>query len=109
MKIKITSDGTPRGTKVIDQKTGEELEGVLMLSWTMAAEEAVGVVTLELVGVPCDIVTEARNIQVSPLVQVPAGMVVEDEDWTWVKGSEQPDSDFAFEASEFRTQKKPWK
>lgn len=33
MRIRITSDGTPFGTKVINAATGEEIEGVREVTW----------------------------------------------------------------------------
>lgn len=33
MRIKILSDGTPVGTKVVDTETGEVLEGVVSVKW----------------------------------------------------------------------------
>ena len=36
MKIKIISDGTVQGTKVIDKDTGAELEGVVSIEWSVA-------------------------------------------------------------------------
>lgn len=35
MKIKIISDGTAKNTTVIDQKTGERLEGVININWNI--------------------------------------------------------------------------
>jgi hypothetical protein len=84
MRIKIVSDGTSAGTKVVDEKTGETVEGVLMISWSVSTEDTGARVLMELLGVPCDIVTEARNIQVQEMTAVPEGMTVEDEGWTWL-------------------------
>ena len=38
MRIKILSDGTPAGTKVVDTETGEVLEGVVSIKWSVTAE-----------------------------------------------------------------------
>lgn len=84
MRLKIISDGTAHGTKIVDEKTGEAIENALMVSWSISTEEAQSVVMLELQGVSCDIVTEARNIQVAPMVQVP-DIEVEDTGWEWFK------------------------
>lgn len=35
MKLKILSDGTPRNTRVIDEETGESLDGVISIEWSM--------------------------------------------------------------------------
>lgn len=37
MKIKIISDGTPRGTRVVDRATGEPIERVASISWVITA------------------------------------------------------------------------
>lgn len=37
MKLKIISDGTGRGTKVVDAETGEELKYVTEIVWRIEA------------------------------------------------------------------------
>lgn len=37
MKIKITSDGTPEGTKIVDAVTGEPLKMVTSVVWELVA------------------------------------------------------------------------
>jgi hypothetical protein len=37
MKLKIISDGTCRGTKVVNSETGEMLEGVKDINWKISA------------------------------------------------------------------------
>ena len=39
IRLKITSDGTPTGTKVIDSKTGEEVEGIRSVEWSISFDE----------------------------------------------------------------------
>ena len=39
IKLKVISDGTPSGTKVVDSKTGEEIEGVRSVEWSIAFNE----------------------------------------------------------------------
>ena len=39
MELKIISDGTSAGTKVVDWKTGEELEGVISVEWSIGVGE----------------------------------------------------------------------
>jgi hypothetical protein len=39
MKLKIISDGTHRGTKVINAETGEVLQGVYEVSWEHKAND----------------------------------------------------------------------
>lgn len=46
MRIKIVSDGTGRGTKVINAETGEVVEGVKSATWSCSARgEAMVVLT----------------------------------------------------------------
>jgi len=35
MRLKVTSDGTPRGTNVTNADTGEELKGVVSVRWAI--------------------------------------------------------------------------
>lgn len=55
MKLKILSDGTSRNTRVIDEETGEPLDGVVSIAWSMrAGREAF--VLLEMEDVPAELV-----------------------------------------------------
>lgn len=38
MRVKIVSDGTRLGTKVVDAQTGEAIEGVVGVGWRIAAD-----------------------------------------------------------------------
>ena len=38
MKVKIISDGTPRGTKLVNAETGEKLEGVTSVEWHISVD-----------------------------------------------------------------------
>lgn len=49
MRLKIISDGTQEGTKVIDSKTGEELEDVLEVHYEVTECGVEAVVILECV------------------------------------------------------------
>ena len=84
MKLKIVSDGTPSGTKLVTE-TGEVIEGVLLVSWSMSTDED-AVVMAELQRVPCEIVTEFRHIEIAPMAVVPKDLKVEDSDWAWADG-----------------------
>lgn len=59
MKIKIISDGTVDGTKIVDAQTGERLAGVQMINW-MSAVGGECEALMHVVGVQCEIVTDAR-------------------------------------------------
>lgn len=59
MKLKIISDGTSEGTKVINAATGEEIEGVERIQWTVTGA---GVsVDLMMVGVPIEVTGEVKE------------------------------------------------
>ncbi|HEY0006193.1 MAG TPA: hypothetical protein VGB17_15545 [Pyrinomonadaceae bacterium] len=53
MKLKIISDGTSAGTKLVDE-SGNEIEGVTSLrwQWEKRLSDGVPLVTIELKGVP---------------------------------------------------------
>lgn len=50
MKLKIISDGTHRGTKVVNSETGEMVHGVVAVSWKFDLGHMSPTVTLELSG-----------------------------------------------------------
>jgi len=81
MKLKIVSDGTRAGTK-LTTLDGEPVENVLLVSWNLSTEDELAIAMVEIIGVPCEIITEYRHIQVSETAMVPSHLVVEDEDWT---------------------------
>lgn len=60
MKLKIVSDGTRAGTFVTDAETGEPVERVTRVEWTLDTNSRRGaIVTLTVRGVPVEIVGEA--------------------------------------------------
>lgn len=61
MKIKIVSDGTVHGSKVMDAETGEMLSGVQSVEWSVkAGEEHFARATLTVIDVPVEIECEAQ-------------------------------------------------
>ena len=46
IKIKITSDGTSTGTRVVDEATGRRIEGVMKVVFTIDAQRQLPVVEL---------------------------------------------------------------
>jgi len=60
MKLKIISDGTANGTKVINASTGEPILGVQMINF-MATTDGECEALLSVVGVQCEIVCSARS------------------------------------------------
>lgn len=61
MKIKIVSDGTAWGTKVVDADTGETLEKVISVSWEHDLHRSPEV-TITVTEVPVEIVGKLVNI-----------------------------------------------
>lgn len=60
MKLKIISDGTPKGTHVIDEDTQEELGLIQKISWTVG----VGIpsqLTLTILNTPLEIIGEFKE------------------------------------------------
>ena len=52
MKLKIVSDGTTRGTQVVDAETGEVLEGVIGVSFSANISSSLAHAKVELQKVP---------------------------------------------------------
>lgn len=59
MKLKIISDGTPTGTKLIDEETGEAIHLIQKLTWEANANEFSTKITIELLNVPVEITSKA--------------------------------------------------
>lgn len=55
MKIKIKSDGTSYNTHVTNAETGEELEGVTKVVWTVDTKDGLAKLSLEVAGVEVDV------------------------------------------------------
>jgi len=47
MRLKIISDGTLENTSVVNEKTGEQVEGVQEVQWSLGAAGPVAVIVLE--------------------------------------------------------------
>jgi hypothetical protein len=58
MKIKIVSDGTSEGTKVLDALSGEPVSGVQMINF-MCGADGVPEALMHIVGIQCEIITDA--------------------------------------------------
>jgi len=67
IELKIISDGTPAGTKVINSKTGEEIEGVRSIEWSISygeisvAKIELGVSSIEAIGSKTKIVKPIKK------------------------------------------------
>ena len=59
MKIKIISDGTSAGTKIIDEDSGEEIGSVSKVGWIAEAGEVKTRAVVEIINVPVEITTDA--------------------------------------------------
>ena len=46
MKLRITSDGTFEGTKVIDSETGKELEDVYSVEWYVSKHHSLATISI---------------------------------------------------------------
>lgn len=61
MKLKLISDGTNTGTKLIDEDTGEMIHGISKLSWEADINNiAVTKTTVEFFNVPVEIVSPVK-------------------------------------------------
>ena len=56
MKIKVISDGTPSGTQVLDEDTGQALPNVKAVTWYIDTDSIMADVVIKLRKVPVEIV-----------------------------------------------------
>jgi hypothetical protein len=66
MRVKIISDGTSLGTRVVDAETGEILEGIVGLSWVATARSDLTAATITLMGVPVELESDAISVTEQP-------------------------------------------
>lgn len=59
-KIRIVSDGTPGGTRVIDEASGEDIRGIRAIRWEVTGKD-IAKVSLDFVKVPVDLVGEVEE------------------------------------------------
>jgi hypothetical protein len=60
MKIKIISNGIATGTKVINEETGEHLEGVTEIIWRCKVKEFAEV-ELKLINIPVEVIGKLKK------------------------------------------------
>ena len=60
MKLKIISDGTNTGTKLIDEETGQMVHGISKITWTADAEELLTKTCIEFFNIPIEFTSDAR-------------------------------------------------
>jgi hypothetical protein len=65
-KIKITSDGTTFGTKVIDVESGDMIEGVVRVRWSMTMDGARTEAEVGIEGIP---------VEIEAAIEVPGGKI----------------------------------
>ena len=63
MRLKIVSDGTRFGTRIEDQATGQEVEGVFEIEWRFSARDAAPEATVTLFAVPVEIDVETGDLK----------------------------------------------
>lgn len=56
---KIISDGTPRGTRIVDS-TGQQLENVRVIDWHLDVDSCMATARVELLNVAIDAVAEVE-------------------------------------------------
>lgn len=66
MRVKITSDGTAFGTRVVDAESGEPIERVTSVSWSVDMERMVASANVTFVGVPVEIKGELEETFMEP-------------------------------------------
>lgn len=64
-RIRLVSDGTPWGTKVIDLKTGEPIPRIQSLNLHVTATEKM-VATIKMIVDEADVVTDEVEIEYTP-------------------------------------------
>lgn len=60
MKLKVISDGTAQGTKVVNAETGEELENVFGVQWSLDVRNGQSVATIGVMQVMMESLGEAQ-------------------------------------------------
>lgn len=60
MKLKLISDGTNLGTKLIDEDTGESLKGISQIDFQASVADPVAEVTVKFFNIPVEIVSKAN-------------------------------------------------
>lgn len=82
MKLKIISDGTATGTKLIDEASGEAIGLVQSIKWEMQASQVVSMATVTVLKVPFEAIAEAE-VTTNTLTLEPIKKYEEDESMTW--------------------------
>lgn len=59
MKLKLISDGTNTGTKLIDEDTGEMVHGISKLTWEANSNDMITKTTVEFFNIPVELDVKA--------------------------------------------------
>lgn len=98
MRLKIVSDGTSNGTKIVDEESGEEVRGVTHIEWSLGVDE-LAKVTIEFEAVSVDVKgeldttvwirTEDNLPEEDEIVGVLGG-IAKYKNGYWFSGTEEP-------------------
>jgi len=61
MRIKIVSNGTSQGTKVVNAETNEVIEGIQEIDWNVGIYHPMAVARLKFIKVPVEIETTSYD------------------------------------------------
>ncbi len=73
MKLRITSDGTFLGTKVVNAETGEKVEMVKSVRWEHASAEDVPIATIEVYMPEVEVVMDKDCVSFIEVEATPLG------------------------------------
>lgn len=62
MILKLISDGTPNGTRVVDARTGEMVRFVQDITWNLGVNESLANVTIKLMNIPVEIISKSKKV-----------------------------------------------
>lgn len=63
MKLKVISDGTALGTKVINAETGEAIENISRISWELDASVYIAQAVIEVIEIPVELTGGMRLLK----------------------------------------------
>ena len=58
LRVKIVSDGTTQGTRIVEESTGEPLGFVQSIEWKVDVNDTLATATVKFVKIPVEIVCE---------------------------------------------------
>jgi hypothetical protein len=66
MKLKIISDGYCKGTKVVNEETGEELRGVTKIEWFLSVDSEIATARITLVATKVEVLAKLESFILPP-------------------------------------------